>query len=165
MMKSSAVLSGSFALTVQFEKLEIHKVFRRFSNFHSCQNLSPITLADFIIGYLSPLTYQFSCQDKKIAPGGTSTESFCKTQIIRRKLLVFGAMRASHPTCSYEVSLNTIAFLPSSVSRLRETREPPSPEGKAWITDCDRRESPEGATPVLRHWFAMTTYLSGFWTH
>ena len=37
-------------------------------------------------------------------------------------------------------------------------------QGKAWGTDCDRRESPEGATPVLRHWFAMTTYLSGFGT-
>ena len=52
-MKSSAVLDGSFAPTVQFEKLEIHKVFLRFSNFHSCQNLSLITLANFIIGYLS----------------------------------------------------------------------------------------------------------------
>ena len=76
MMKSSAVLSGSFALTVQFEKLEIHTVFRRFSNFHSCQNLSPITLADFIIGYLSPLTYQCSCRDKNIASGGTSARAF-----------------------------------------------------------------------------------------
>ena len=52
-MKSSAVLNGSFAPTVQFEKLEIHTVFLRFSNFHSCQNLSLITLANFIIGYLS----------------------------------------------------------------------------------------------------------------
>ena len=52
-MKSSAVLNGSFAPTVQFEKLEIHKVFLRFSNFHSRQNLSLITLANFIIGYLS----------------------------------------------------------------------------------------------------------------
>ena len=52
-MKSSAVLNGSFAPTVQFEKLEIHKVFLRFSNFHSCQNLSLITLANFNIGYLS----------------------------------------------------------------------------------------------------------------
>ena len=52
-MKSSAVINGSFAPTVQFEKLEIHKVFLRFSNFHSCQNLSLITLANFIIGYLS----------------------------------------------------------------------------------------------------------------
>ena len=52
-MKSSAVLNGSFTPTVQFEKLEIHKVFLRFSNFHSCQNLSLITLANFIIGYLS----------------------------------------------------------------------------------------------------------------
>jgi len=38
---------------VQFEKLEIHTVFLRFSNFHSRQNLSLITLADFIIGYLA----------------------------------------------------------------------------------------------------------------
>ena len=76
MMKSSAVLSRSFAPTVQFEKLEIHKVFRHFSNFHSCQNLSPITLADFIIGYLSPLTYQCSCRDKNIASGGTSARAF-----------------------------------------------------------------------------------------
>ena len=52
-MKSSAVLNGSFAPTVQFEKLEIHKVFLRFSNFQSRQNLSLITLANFIIGYLS----------------------------------------------------------------------------------------------------------------
>ena len=52
-MKLSAVLSGYFAATVQFEKLEIHTVFLRFSNFHSCQNLSLITLANFIIGYLS----------------------------------------------------------------------------------------------------------------
>ena len=52
-MKSSAVLNGSFVPTVQFEKLEIHKVVLRFSNFHSCQNLSLITLANFIIGYLS----------------------------------------------------------------------------------------------------------------
>ena len=83
MMKSSAVLSGSFDPTVQFEKLEIHKVFLRFSNFHSCQNLSPITLADFIIGYLSPLTYQFSCRDKKIAPGGFRAETFMEWMITR----------------------------------------------------------------------------------
>ena len=56
MTKSSAVFSGSFAPTVQFEKLEIHRVFRRFSNFHSCQNLSLITFADFVIGYLRILT-------------------------------------------------------------------------------------------------------------
>jgi len=78
MMKSSAVINGSFAPTVQLEKLEIHIVFRRFSSFHSCQNLSPITLADFIVGYLSPLTSQCSCRDKNIAPGGTRTESFQK---------------------------------------------------------------------------------------
>ena len=36
---------------MQFEKLEIHKVFLRLSNFHLCQNLSPIILVDRIIGY------------------------------------------------------------------------------------------------------------------
>ena len=56
-MKSSAVISGSFAPTVQLEKLEIPTVFRRFSSFHSRQNLSLLTLADFIIGYfLMPAT-------------------------------------------------------------------------------------------------------------
>ena len=40
-----------FAPTVQFEKLEIHTVFLRFSNFHLRQNLSLITLANLIIGY------------------------------------------------------------------------------------------------------------------
>ena len=39
-------IGGSFAPTVQFEKLERHPVFLRFSNLHLCQNLSPITLAD-----------------------------------------------------------------------------------------------------------------------
>ena len=29
---------------------------------------------------LSPLTYQFSCRDKKIAPGGTGTESLWVTE-------------------------------------------------------------------------------------
>ena len=50
-MQSPAVVSGSFVSTVQFEKLEIHTVFLRFSNFHLCQNLSLTTLADWIIGY------------------------------------------------------------------------------------------------------------------
>ena len=45
--------SGSFAPTVQFEKREIHPVFRRFPNFHLLQNLSLSTLADLIIGYLT----------------------------------------------------------------------------------------------------------------
>jgi hypothetical protein len=35
---------------MQFEKLEIHTVFLRFSNFYLCQNLSPSTFADFFIG-------------------------------------------------------------------------------------------------------------------
>ena len=38
---------------MQFEKLEIHTVFLRFSNFHLGQNLSLTTLADSISGYLS----------------------------------------------------------------------------------------------------------------
>ena len=50
--------------------------------------------------------------------------------------------------------------LPSSVSHLRGTREPPSPLGKASKTDCDRRESPEGATPVLRHCFVMACFFN-----
>ena len=45
-MKSSAADSGSFALTMQFEKLEIHKVFLRFLNLNLGQNLSPLSLAD-----------------------------------------------------------------------------------------------------------------------
>ena len=28
---------------------------------------------------LSPLTYQFSCRDKNIAPGGTSAKIFCES--------------------------------------------------------------------------------------
>jgi len=48
MIQLSAVVSGSFAPTVQFEKLEIHTVFLRFSNFHLGQNLSLTTLADSI---------------------------------------------------------------------------------------------------------------------
>jgi hypothetical protein len=50
-MKSSAAAGGSFALTMQFEKLEIHTVFLRFSNFYLAQNLSPSAFADFISGY------------------------------------------------------------------------------------------------------------------
>ena len=80
MMKSSAALSGSFVPPVQFEKLEIHKVFLRFSNFHSCQNLSLLALVDFIIGYLSSLTSQCSCRNKNIAPGGTRAECFCESR-------------------------------------------------------------------------------------
>jgi len=32
--KSPVAAGGSFAPAIQFEKLEIHKVFRRFSNFY-----------------------------------------------------------------------------------------------------------------------------------
>ena len=49
MFKSSAADSGSFTLTMQFEKLEIHTVFLRFPNFYLGQNLSLTALADLII--------------------------------------------------------------------------------------------------------------------
>jgi hypothetical protein len=42
---SSAALAGSFASIFQFEKLEIHTVSLRFSNFNLSQNLSAIALA------------------------------------------------------------------------------------------------------------------------
>ena len=60
LMKSSAVAGGSFAATLQFEKLEIHKVFPSFPNFDLHQNLSPSTLADLIIGYLRRQNYGLS---------------------------------------------------------------------------------------------------------
>jgi hypothetical protein len=56
-MKSSAVAGGSFVATLQFEKLEIHKVFLSFPNFDLHQNLSPSTLADFSIGYFRRRNY------------------------------------------------------------------------------------------------------------
>ena len=43
---ASADISGSFAPILQFEKLEIHKVFLRFPNFILEQNLSPLSLAE-----------------------------------------------------------------------------------------------------------------------
>ena len=42
---SSAALAESFASILQFEKLEIHTVSLRFSNFNLSQNLSAIALA------------------------------------------------------------------------------------------------------------------------
>jgi len=39
--------------------------------------------------------------------------------------------------------------------------EPPSPWRKALGTDCDRRESLEGATPVLRHYSALRAGFAG----
>jgi hypothetical protein len=42
---SSAALAESFAPIFQFEKLEIHPVSLRFSNFNLRQNLSAIALA------------------------------------------------------------------------------------------------------------------------
>jgi len=50
-MKLTAVIGGSFAPTLQLETFEIHKVFLCVSNFNLVQNLSPLSLADFIIGY------------------------------------------------------------------------------------------------------------------
>ena len=44
--KSAAADSGSFVPTFRFENLEIHKVFLRFSNLNSEQNLSLTALAD-----------------------------------------------------------------------------------------------------------------------
>ena len=43
---ASADSSGSFAPILQFEKLEIHKVFLRFPNFILGQNLSLLPLAE-----------------------------------------------------------------------------------------------------------------------
>ena len=44
--KSPVAAGGSFAPAIQFEKLEIHKVFLRFPNFNLEQNVSLIALAD-----------------------------------------------------------------------------------------------------------------------
>lgn len=49
LIKLSAAADGSFAPTMQFKKLEIHTVFRRFLNFYLRQNLSPSALANLII--------------------------------------------------------------------------------------------------------------------
>ena len=57
MIQSSAAVSGSFAPTVQFEKLEIHTVFLRFSNLHLGQNFSLTTLANSISGYFANVKY------------------------------------------------------------------------------------------------------------
>ena len=43
---ASADISGSFVPILQFEKLEIHKVFLRFPNFILEQNLSLLSLAE-----------------------------------------------------------------------------------------------------------------------
>jgi hypothetical protein len=48
LINSPAVISGSFATTFQFEKLEIHTVFLRFPNFNLRQNLSLILLVSLI---------------------------------------------------------------------------------------------------------------------
>ena len=50
--KSPVAAGGSFAPAIPFEKLEIHKVFRRFPNLNLEQNLSPIALGDLIRGSL-----------------------------------------------------------------------------------------------------------------
>ena len=46
LIESSAAAAGSFAPTLQFCKLEIHKVFLRFQNLNLEQNLSPSAFAD-----------------------------------------------------------------------------------------------------------------------
>ena len=52
-IKSPAVAGGSFAPTLRFETLEIHKVCLRISNLDLAQNLSPSTLVNFIVGRLA----------------------------------------------------------------------------------------------------------------
>jgi hypothetical protein len=59
MIKSSSVAGGSFAPTLPFGRLEIHKVFLRLPNVDLGQNLSPSTLADFIIGYFRRNCYEY----------------------------------------------------------------------------------------------------------
>lgn len=50
-MKLPAVIGGSFAPTLRLEKLEIHKVFLHFPTLDLRQNLSPLTLVNFISDY------------------------------------------------------------------------------------------------------------------
>ena len=52
-IKSPAVAGGSFAPTLRFETLEIHKVCLRITNLDLAQNLSPSTLVNFIVGRLA----------------------------------------------------------------------------------------------------------------
>jgi hypothetical protein len=57
MKKPSSAPDESFAPTLQFVKLEIHKVFLRFPNFNLSQNLSPSAIADFLIASLEGERY------------------------------------------------------------------------------------------------------------
>ena len=52
---ASADISGSFVPILQFEKLEIHKVFLRFPNFILEQNLSLLCLAELCGDALTPI--------------------------------------------------------------------------------------------------------------
>ena len=56
-IKSPAVAGGSFAPTLRFETLEIHKVCLRISNLDLAQKLSPSTLVNFIVGRLATGRY------------------------------------------------------------------------------------------------------------
>ena len=49
-----------------------------------------------------PASYQCSCRDKNIAPGGNSTEMFMESRNIRIGFR-FGTMWASSPTSSIEI--------------------------------------------------------------
>ena len=59
---------------------------------------------------LEPASYQFSCRDKKIAPGGICAETLTKIWNTRT-VFHLGAMRASPPTDFYEGFLNWDIFL------------------------------------------------------
>jgi len=50
MVKVPAIIRGSFAPTLRFGKLEIHKVCLRFPNLDLWQNLSLLILGTLIIG-------------------------------------------------------------------------------------------------------------------
>ena len=49
LIQSAAAADGSFAAMLQFEKLEIHKVFPRIPNFALQQNLSSSALAIYLV--------------------------------------------------------------------------------------------------------------------
>ena len=57
----SSAFGGSFAPILQFEKLEIHKVFLRFPNFILEQNLSPKSLAKLCGAALKTVDLRVCC--------------------------------------------------------------------------------------------------------
>ena len=59
---------------------------------------------------LKPASYQFSCRDKKIAPGGICTKTLIKIWNTRT-VFHLRVMRASPPTDFYEGFLNRDIFL------------------------------------------------------